>query len=186
MKKKNIITIAAVLLVAAGLYFYIAPGSNIHKRAKYQYSDWTAGVPVSLETFDCSVVWVKMVIYSDSIVTRWKLNSDGDTVWLKPTPTTDTFYLVRAADVEYPVKDSSGKQEIDSRSKLPVFYLSWRNAQVIPKDYVDLRKPIPANNLPRMFAFIESHKADTGRPITHAKDSTQRITIRPGITAKQP
>lgn len=148
--------------------------SSSHKKTTYSITDWVATMPTNIQTMDAASGWVRMVIYKDSVQYKEDTASNGD-VTKKKSVVSDTFYFVRTADLSCPYKDSTGKQINDPNTHQPIYFASWRNAGVIPKDVVKPEFPIPAQYLPRMLAAIPQPDTTYRAPNMHivSKDTAR-------------
>jgi len=138
--------ISLVLLV------FLISCSHPAVKTTYNVTDWMAVVPTNVITWDAGIGWVKLVEFKDSVMKTWKLNSNGDTIWAI-THVSDTAFLLRTADPKLPVIDSvTGKPRMDNGQE--VFYLSWSNPLVVPKDVVKVIMRIPTRFIPGMYSAI--------------------------------
>jgi hypothetical protein len=131
-------------------------------KTTYAVTDWQATVPQNIRTWDAASGWVKMVVYSDSV--QYKDDTAGDgTITRKKTVVSDTFYLLRTADKNLPLKDSAGIQKIDPGTKQPLYYLSWNNAAIVSKDVIHPEIPIPIKFLPQLYNSIPQVIKDSSK-----------------------
>lgn len=142
------------------------------KKTTYSITDWMVTMPTNFITMDGGNGWAKMVIYSDSIQYKEDTASNGD-VTKHRSIVSDTFYMIRTADMAFPYKDSTGKQMIDPSSHQPIYWLSWRNQSVIPKNVVKPQFVIPKEYLPSMYSAIP-HDTTAPKPPTQPKTDSAK------------
>lgn len=143
--------------------------NSSNKKTSYLITDWMVAGVTNPTTGDGALGWAKMVIYKDSNQYKEDTASNGD-VTKRKSIVSDTFYFLQTPDLSCPVKDSTGKQLNNPQTNKPLYYLSWRNAQPIPKDIVKPEMPYPQS-------IVAQLNANQPKPDTAYHTPTLHVTL---------